>query len=119
MLTGEAAFLDDDVSSTLARVLERGADMRNLPPGLPPAVRSTLDLCLQKDPKNALRDIGDVRLALEGELVGVSMTAAPACWRRALPLAAAVAFGAVSQARSWRSSCDRLRPSRCRRRRCP
>jgi hypothetical protein len=35
---------------------------------LPPTVRSALELCLQKDPKKRVRDIGDVRLALEGEL---------------------------------------------------
>ncbi len=95
MLTGEAAFQGDDVTTTLARVLERDVDMRTLPAGLPPAVRSTLELCLQKDPKKRVRDIGDVRLSLEGELVGVSVHSAAPGWRRALPLAAAVVIGAV------------------------
>jgi Tol biopolymer transport system component len=95
MLTGKPAFEGDDMTTTLARVLEREPDMKKLPSGLPPAVRGTLDLCLQKDPKNRLRDIGDVRLALEGQVAGVSPEASRAFWRRALPIAAAVAIGAV------------------------
>jgi hypothetical protein len=83
------------MTTTLARVLEREPDMKKLPSGLPAAVRGTLDLCLQKDPKNRLRDIGDVRLALEGQVAGVSPEANRPLWRRALPIAAAVAIGAV------------------------
>jgi Tol biopolymer transport system component len=93
MLTGKPAFEGEDMTTTLARVLEREPDMRKLPSALPPAVRDTLELCLQKDPKKRLRDIGDVRLALEGELVHAS--AARPLWRRALPIAAAVAVGAA------------------------
>jgi len=66
MLTGQPAFGGEDVTSTLARVLERGADMSALPTELSPAVRQTIKLCLQKDPKKRVRDIGDVKLALEG-----------------------------------------------------
>jgi Tol biopolymer transport system component len=95
MLTGKRAFEGDDMTTTLARVLEREPDMKKLPSGLPPAVRGTLDLCLQKDPKNRLRDIGDVRLALEGQVASVSPGASRPLWRRALPIAAAVAIGAV------------------------
>jgi Tol biopolymer transport system component len=93
MLTGKRAFEGEDMTTTLARVLEREPDMRKLPSALPPAVRDTLALCLQKDPKKRLRDIGDVRLALEGELVHAS--ASRPLWRRVLPTAAAVALGAV------------------------
>jgi eukaryotic-like serine/threonine-protein kinase len=95
MLTGKRAFEGDDMTTTLARVLEREPDMKKLPSGLPPAVRGTLDLCLQKDPKKRLRDVGDVRLALEGQVAGVSPWASRPLWRRALPIAAAVATGAV------------------------
>ncbi len=95
MLTGEPAFGAEDVTATLARVLERDPDMRKLPPGLAPTVRGTLELCLQKDPKKRLRDIGDVRLALRGELMGLSSAAARPLWGRALPIAAGVAIGAI------------------------
>jgi Tol biopolymer transport system component/predicted Ser/Thr protein kinase len=66
MLTGQPAFGAEDTTTTHARVLERDADMSVLPVELSPAVRGTLELCLQKDPKKRIRDIGDVRLALEG-----------------------------------------------------
>jgi Tol biopolymer transport system component len=93
MLTGKRAFEGEDMTTTLARVLEREPDMRRLPSGLPPTVRSALELCLQKDPKKRVRDIGDVRLALEGELAHA--TSRRPLWRRALPIAASVVIGAV------------------------
>jgi Tol biopolymer transport system component len=93
MLTGKAAFAGDDVTTTLARVLEREPELRALPAGLAPGVRRALELCLQKDPNKRLHDIGDVRLALEGELG--APPAAP-LWRRAVPIAAAVVVGAVA-----------------------
>ncbi len=93
MLTGKRAFEGDDMTTTLARVLEREPDMRRLPSGLPPTVRTALELCLQKDPKKRVRDIGDVRLALEGELAHA--TSRRPLWRRTLPIAASVAIGAV------------------------
>jgi Tol biopolymer transport system component len=66
MLTGQSAFGDEDVTVTLARVLERGAVMSALPPAISPDVRQTIKLCLQKDLKKRFADIRDVRLALEG-----------------------------------------------------
>jgi serine/threonine-protein kinase len=94
MLTGRAAFLGDDVTSTLARVLEREPDLKSLPAGVAPAVRRTVELCLQKDPKKRLRDVGDVRLALEGELGAPAGASAP-LWRRALPAAATLVIGVL------------------------
>jgi len=66
MLTGQPAFGGEDVTIVLARVLERGANLDALPADLSPAVRQAIKLCLQKDPKKRVRDIGDVKLALEG-----------------------------------------------------
>ena len=37
-----------------------------LPEGLSPSLMTFLKRCLQKDPKQRIRDIGDVTLALEG-----------------------------------------------------
>jgi serine/threonine-protein kinase len=72
MLTARAAFLAEDATTTLARVLEREPDFGQLPADLPAAARGTIELCLQKDPKNRLHDIGDVRLALAGGLGALS-----------------------------------------------
>jgi serine/threonine-protein kinase len=66
MLTGQPSFGGEDSTSTLARVLEREADLTALPPDLPPAVRQTIKLCLEKNLKKRVADIRDVRLALEG-----------------------------------------------------
>ena len=83
MLTGKPAFLGEDVTTTLARVLERDPDLKLLPAGLAPAVRRTLELCLQKDVKKRLRDIRDVRLALDGEFAEPARARAPALAARA------------------------------------
>ena len=66
MLTGGRAFTAEDVSLTLARVLDREPEWEALDAALPPALLVFLRRCLQKDPKERIRDIGDVRLALAG-----------------------------------------------------
>jgi serine/threonine-protein kinase len=89
MLTGQGAFRAEDVASTLARVLEGDPNWKALPAGVPPAVRRTLELCLRKDPRNRLRDFGDVRLALESEFVTPMPTAVPS-WRLGVAVGAVV-----------------------------
>ena len=86
MLTGRPPFGAEDSPSILARVLERGPDIDSLPPSVPTAVRRTIELCLQKDVDKRMRDIGDVRLALEGAFdVAVAPTAtSPRTLRRHL-----------------------------------
>ncbi len=93
MLTGEAAFLGEDVTSTLARVLEVSPNLRALPARVSPAVRRTLELCLEKDARKRLSDMRDVRLALGGAFTPAA--AAPPLWRRALPFAATLVLGVV------------------------
>ena len=66
MLTGATPFPGEDISHILARVIDREPEWRILPPGLPPAIGVVLRRCLTKDPRQRIRDIGDVRLALDG-----------------------------------------------------
>ena len=66
MLTGTKPFPGDDVSQVLARVIERDPDWDTLPASLPPAVDTYLRRCLQREPRQRVQAIGDVRLALEG-----------------------------------------------------
>ena len=82
MLTGKAAFLGEDVTSTLARVLEVPAKLDALPSGVSPAVRRTLELCLEKDARKRIADMRDVKLALAGTFATGAPAAAPQ--RRAL-----------------------------------
>jgi Tol biopolymer transport system component len=93
MLTGKPAFLGEDVTSTLARVLEVPPDWNALPARVPNAVRRTLELCLEKDARKRMADVRDVRLALTGAFA--PQAAVQPLWRRALPYAATLLLGAV------------------------
>ena len=66
MLTGQRAFGGEDLTVTLARVVEREPDFDALPSSVPARITQALRLCLRKDPKQRAGDIRDVRLALEG-----------------------------------------------------
>src|SRR4029077_10382700 len=110
MLTGTRAFAGDDVSDVVASVLAREPEWARLRVDVSPALGTFIKRCLQKDPKQRVRDVGDVRLALEGAFeTPVPATAAPApaahrhsLWLRAVPMvAAAVVAGAIVGAAAW------------------
>jgi len=65
MLTGRRIFDGETVSDTLAAVLTRDPDLNALPQSTPQGVRRLLKRCLHRDPKNRLRDIGDVHADLD------------------------------------------------------
>jgi serine/threonine-protein kinase len=103
MLTGRATFAGDTVADTLARVLEREPDWTSLPPGTPDPIRNLLVGCLAKDPRERLRDIGDVRITIDSILSGSSgvssgVTAAPRPKKEMarLPWAVAAALAIVT-----------------------
>ena len=66
MLTGRRAFAGDDVTGILAEVIKTEPAWATLSVDVPPAVSGILRRCLQKDPKDRMRDIGDARLGLLG-----------------------------------------------------
>jgi Tol biopolymer transport system component len=107
MLTGQRAFDGQGVSETLARVIEREPDWARLPATLSPALRTYIRRCLQKDPRQRVQAIGDVRLALEGAFeTALPQTAAPAVvagWRRVAlaGVAAIIASGAIIGTLVW------------------
>jgi hypothetical protein len=116
MLTGQRPFDGEDVAAVLAGVIKSDPDWALLPPDVPASVRTVLERCLQKDPKQRLRDVGDVRLALDGALttrevaevrVEVPAAATPPVrvpwWRRTPAVsAAALAVGAAAAgATAW------------------
>jgi serine/threonine-protein kinase len=107
MLTGQRAFDGHGVSETLARVIEREPDWARLPTALSPVLRTYIRRCLQKDPRQRVQAIGDVRLALEGAFdTAVAQTAAPAVvadWRRValVGVAAIIASGAIVGTLVW------------------
>ena len=78
MLTGHRAFGGDDVADTLADVMRVEPAWENLPAEVPPAVVTFLKRCLRKSAAERVRDIGDVRLALEGAFDTIVPAAPPA-----------------------------------------
>jgi len=61
MLTGKRLFRGEDLTETLASVVKEQPDLS----AAPPKVRRLLAACLQKDPRQRLQAIGDMRLLLE------------------------------------------------------
>jgi serine/threonine-protein kinase len=72
MLSGRKPFVGDDVSDTLAAVLRAEVDLNALPDGTSETVRRVIGACLERDPKDRLHDVVDVRLALAGAFETVS-----------------------------------------------
>jgi eukaryotic-like serine/threonine-protein kinase len=68
MLTGRSVFSADDVSQTLARVLERQPDYSMLPPNLHPKIVEMLERCLEKEAKNRYGVISDARVDIQKAL---------------------------------------------------
>jgi eukaryotic-like serine/threonine-protein kinase len=110
MLTGRRPFAGEDVSDVLASVLAREPELRLIPDAVPGPVRETLRVCLQKNPKQRARDIGDVKLAMSGafqsSVPAVTSSDAPLAhvnrWRTAAWIAAgAIAGGAIVGGAAW------------------
>ena len=66
MLTGHPVFSGETVSETLAAVMMKEPEWGRSPAELPSKLDDLIRRCLQKDPRQRVRDIGDVRLAIEG-----------------------------------------------------
>ena len=109
MLTGKKLFEAGDVSEMLASVLIKDPDISSIGTHVPDHIRSVVRHCLVKDPKERLRDIGDVRLAMKGTFeTTVSApsepTAAPTLqiWQRPIPAAIVVlGVAAVASVAVW------------------
>ncbi len=65
MLTGRSMFAAEDVSQTLARVLEREPDFSLLPQNLHPKIIEMLERCLEKDARNRYGSISDARVDIK------------------------------------------------------
>jgi serine/threonine-protein kinase len=109
MLTGREAFGGETTSDILACVIRAEPDWSSIPTSVPPRVRELLRRCLQKDPKQRLRDIGDARITIEEALSGTPQEAGVLqggtvhlpVWRRLLPWAAGILLAAVASAAVW------------------
>jgi len=83
MLTGAKPFSGEDVAEIVGAVIHKEPELARVPSQF----RDLIERCLRKDPRRRMRDIGDVRLALE-EPPGVNGNT-PTLTRPILPWAAA------------------------------
>ena len=110
MLAQRPPFGGATVTDVLAGVLERPPEWQALPAHTPASVRWLLERCLDKDPRERLRDIGDARIALTRPASSAPATQPAAKPRVAMMAAAATAIALAALAvglaigRSGRSS---------------
>ena len=93
MLTGQKPFVGDDVSDTLAAVLRADVDLDALPDDTPATLGRVISACLQRDPKQRVHDVADVRLAMQGVFEATASPPSDATapralqvWQRPVPL---------------------------------
>jgi eukaryotic-like serine/threonine-protein kinase len=65
LLTAKRPFGGETPSARIAALLEREPDWQALPRSTPVRLRELLQRCLQKDPRERLRDVGDARIEIE------------------------------------------------------
>jgi serine/threonine-protein kinase len=68
MLTGKRPFDGEDVSDTLAAVLRGEPNWGVWPAGVPPAIRTLVRRCSQKDGTLRLQAVGDARIEIQEAL---------------------------------------------------
>ena len=100
LLSGRRPFVAKTLSDTLVAVLERDPDWSALPPTTPPAVRSLVQRCLQKDLPRRLHHIADARIELDEALAATGSAGGTSSmvedrsrrWRRSTPMVAITAL---------------------------
>jgi len=109
MLTGGSPFKGPTVTDTLAAIVRAEPDWTSLPADTPPALRSLLGRCLQKDLSRRLHHIGDARIELDETAPGGTAPAASGSrsnrlpWLIALVLAGVAVSLAAALTLKWRS----------------
>ena len=109
MLVGRRPFEGRDVSEVLGAVLRLEPDWDGLPDDTPPRVSTLLRRCVEKEPKERVHDVADVRLAMAGafETTGSATSESiPApmlrIWQRPVGFAVAVLVAlAVGGVATW------------------
>ncbi len=96
MLTGKPPFTGEDVSQLIASILRDEPDWRSVPAYVPARVVTVMRRCLEKDARMRLRDIGEVRIALDRNVVAASPAPTQLSVRRVLPAAAVLLAAAAA-----------------------
>ncbi len=95
MLTGKRVFQGEDTSLLMAAVLTQEPELGALPADAPLQVQRLIDRCLEKNPRNRLRDMGDARIELQEALE------APETGARARPVRQRPALGWTVGGLGW------------------
>jgi serine/threonine-protein kinase len=99
MLTGKRLYTGETAAETLASVMMKDAALGALPANTPPAIRNLIQRCLNKDPRQRLRDIGEARIILSDVLSGAApaeLVPAQRKTRERLAWAAAAALALIA-----------------------
>lgn len=98
MLSGVVPFRGETVADSIGATLHRDADLSLLPASTPPRIRELISLCIAKDRKHRLHDMGDARIALERAATAQDWSgpASPSRPRRTRPVIAAGALLAAA-----------------------
>jgi len=75
MLTGERLFTGESQSDVLLAMLSNNPDLSKLPDVMPPRIQRLIGRCLEKEPLQRLRDIGDARFELADVVRGTGSAA--------------------------------------------
>jgi hypothetical protein len=70
MLTAQRSFTGETLSDTLASVLKESPSLDPLPRDTPAAIKKLIARCLDKNPRQRLRDIGEARILLDQVIRG-------------------------------------------------
>ena len=107
MLTGRRAFDGEDISDTMAAVLRAEPDWTTLPAALPPALRTFIQRCLEKDGAKRVVDAGAALFVLN-DLTAPSSLSSPAApgpprsrGRMVAVAATVIVAAAVAAAGTW------------------
>ena len=105
MLAGKRAFDGETVGDTMAAIIRADPDWHRLPSDAPRSLTTLVRRCLEKDPRQRLRDIGDARLAMDGGFeTGTAKDAAVVdpsplpIWQRPVPVLAGMLLLTVTTA---------------------
>jgi len=106
MLTRQRAFDGETTTEILAQVLKAEPDWNRFPSATPQGIKRLITRCLQKDVRQRLRDMGDVRIQIEDvqketQALDRSARAEPRKYRARTLVAAGLLLAAVFGAFVW------------------
>ena len=109
LLSGERLFAGTgSVTETIAAVIKDDLRLDRLPSATPPALRTLIARCLERDPAERLRDIGEARILLSRPLdrpdrpaARILLASGSGRWRHVVPFAVAVIIAAAAAAATW------------------